>query len=82
MPFIRLPDGTVAHIRQSRPRSRRCSVCDGLTPPARLRECDFKLPNGKTCDRLLCSRCTQAVGTDVDYCPDHAHAAKEAEHAE
>ncbi len=74
MPFVRMPDGTVVHVRMAQPRRRRCSFCDGLTPEHRLRECDFKLPDGKTCDRLMCAQCAKRVGVDTDLCPLHAQA--------
>jgi len=71
MTFLKMPDGTVIHVRMAKPRSRRCTLCDGLTPASRLRECDFKLPTGKTCDRLMCAECAARVGPDKDLCPEH-----------
>ena len=78
MTFIRLSNGTVAHVRMAKPRGRRCKVCDHLTAPAWLRECDFVLPNGKTCDLLMCSNCAEATGPDTDLCPAHALETKKA----
>ena len=71
MPFLRMPDGNVIHVRMAAARRRRCTVCDGLTPQHRLRECDFKLPDGSTCDRLMCAHCAKRVGVDTDLCPLH-----------
>ena len=67
-----MADGTMVHVRIARPKRRRCTLCDGLTPASRLRECDFKMPDGKTCDRLMCSDCAHRVGPDLDWCPAHA----------
>lgn len=71
MTFLRMPDGTVVHVRMSPPRSRRCTVCKLQTVPSKLRECDFKLENGTTCDRLMCTGCARRTGSDLDLCPDH-----------
>lgn len=71
MPFIKLPDGTVAHIRIAPRRRRRCTFCRLQTVPARLRECDFLLPTGKTCDALMCDKCAYRIGPDKDLCPAH-----------
>jgi hypothetical protein len=71
MTFLRLGDGTIVHVRMSKPRRRKCSVC-GIVPPAsQLRECDFKVGDGKTCDRLMCQGCANRIGPDEDLCPDH-----------
>jgi hypothetical protein len=71
MPFIQLADGTMMHLRMAKKPRRRCTVCDGLTPHSGLRECDFKLPDGKTCDRLMCAKCATRTGPDEDLCPEH-----------
>lgn len=72
MPFVTLPGGQVAHVRMSKPRSQRCKVCAHLTAHRFLRECDFKLPNGRTCDLLMCQNCATSIGPDQDLCPQHA----------
>jgi hypothetical protein len=69
-----MSDGTVVHVRLAAKPRRRCTFCDGLTPQQRLRECDFKLPDGSTCDRLMCSECATRVGPDQDLCPQHREA--------
>jgi len=72
MPFLRMTDGTVIHVRMAGPKRRRCTFCDGLTPQNRLRECDFLQPDGRTCDRLMCATCAHQVGPNKDWCPTHA----------
>jgi hypothetical protein len=78
MTFLRMQDGTVAHVRMSPPRARRCKVCDHKTNPSWLRECDFVLPDGKTCDLLMCWGCAEAVGPNFDLCPEHSLETKKA----
>lgn len=34
--------------------------------------CDFRLPDGKTCDAPLCEVHVQQIGTDRHLCPRHA----------
>lgn len=58
-------------MRMAKERARRCRVCNRKTNPRWLRECDFKLPDGKTCDLLMCSGCAQATGPNTDLCPVH-----------
>jgi RNA polymerase subunit RPABC4/transcription elongation factor Spt4 len=72
MTFIRLDNGSVAHVRMAKRPARRCKVCTRLTNERWLRECDFVLPNGKTCDLLMCSNCAEATGPDTDLCPVHS----------
>lgn len=72
MTFFRLPDGGMVHMRMSKPRARRCKVCNRKTNERWLRECDFILPNGKTCDLLMCMNCAEPTGPDTDHCPLHA----------
>lgn len=66
-----MPDGTTIHLHMAKPRRRKCTVCGRPTEVHRLRECDFKLPDGKTCDRLMCSECAHRVSANVDLCPQH-----------
>lgn len=33
--------------------------------------CDYPVGDGKTCDRSLCSACTEEVAADVHYCAGH-----------
>lgn len=66
-----MPDGTVVHVRMAKPRSRRCTVCNGLTPGHRLRECDGRMADGRTCNRLMCTQCARRGGANIDFCPEH-----------
>lgn len=62
-------DGQVAHaIICGRRRIRACRKCGGIS----TRECDWKLPNGKTCDCPLCERCSTKPAPEKDLCPVHA----------
>lgn len=66
---VRLPDGTTAIVRLAKARSRRCSACGRQINEWKL--CDFPLYT-KTCDRVLCEKCTVHRDPDTDYCPEHA----------
>lgn len=44
-----------------------CQFC--RSPHTRL--CDFKMPNGKTCDARICGHCTTQIDDDLDLCPKH-----------
>lgn len=68
--WIRLPDGTVAHLNMGPERARKCSVCGVKVRDCKL--CDFPIGGGKTCDAVLCSRCASHRPPDTDYCPAHA----------
>lgn len=72
MTFLRMPDGSTVHVRMAKERARRCKVCNRKTHPRWLRECDFVLPDGKTCNLLMCWNCAEAVGPHFDLCPVHS----------
>lgn len=72
MTFFKLPGGGMVHVRMAKRRARRCKVCDRKTHESWLRECDFVLPNGKTCDLLMCTNCAEPTGKNTDLCPVHA----------
>ena len=38
--------------------------------------CDWKIGEGKTCDRPICTHCTVSPALGKDLCPDHAAAWK------
>lgn len=68
---IRMPGGGVAIVcdRRRRRRPPKCQIpgCERLG----LLQCDFPLPNGKTCDRYLCADHAVPQGPNRDYCPHH-----------
>jgi hypothetical protein len=57
-----------------------CSRGQGAKPCVKCgreadRLCDFPLSvkkHGQTCNRPVCSRCSERVGPNRDYCPAHA----------
>jgi hypothetical protein len=44
-----------------------CSACGDVSDVL----CDFPVGDGKTCDRALCSACTEEVAPNVHYCAGH-----------
>lgn len=71
MTFFKMPGGGMVHMRMAKERARRCQVCNRKTNPRWLRECDFVVAEGKTCDLLMCTACAQATGPNTDLCPVH-----------
>ena len=79
-PFIRMEDGTVAYVRMSKRRAKKCSSCD--RPSTKL--CDGivsqpeaiapeQVTHKRTCDKPLCDYCAHHVpGKDLDYCGECA----------
>lgn len=72
-------DGTqVLVCSRGERRRRRCA--SGLHPtyswgrwaPWAAKLCDYPMPGGKTCDKPLCEACAVNVGSNRDYCPEHA----------
>jgi len=79
--WIKLEDGTIAHIRTSGHRRAKCHKCG--KPSDFL--CDFPMHRTiggdvlKTCDRNLCSSCTnKGISPDKDFCDEHYPIAKAA----
>lgn len=74
MPFVRLPDGFVAHVKMAKPHRRRCCGTEGgyPCPVAATIQCDYLVAKGKTCDAWVCAGHAKSVGADVDHCPAHA----------
>lgn len=70
--WVNLPGGGRAIVKYSEPARKRCSACGCLTAAKEQRECDWKLGNGKTCDRLICTGCATVPAPDKDLCPEHA----------
>ena len=44
-----------------------CTACGDVSDVL----CDYPVGDGKTCDRALCSSCTEEVALDVHYCAGH-----------
>lgn len=68
---VRLPDGSVAHVRMSGSRSTKppdCRWCFSVHTFL----CDHPLAGGGTCDAPMCSLHAKEVGVDRHLCPDHA----------
>jgi len=65
-----------AHLCMGKP----SSYCIPCWKNDRLRQlssklCDFKLPSGATCDKPICDFHATSGGKNIDYCPEHKHAA-------
>ena len=37
--------------------------------------CDYRVGEGKTCDKRMCQAHRTRAGNNIDYCPDHRAAA-------
>jgi hypothetical protein len=51
----------------SRAKSAQCRYCGRDAPLL----CDWKMPNGKTCDAPICHKCSVPQGENLDYCRHH-----------
>ena len=73
MPYVRLSNGVVAHIKMAKSRRRRCVGTEGghPCPVAATRQCDHPVGTGKTCNAWICSSHAIVVGPNIDHCPDH-----------
>jgi hypothetical protein len=65
--WIKLEDGTVAHVLYAPPKAKPCRYCTRRSSLL----CDWVMPGGKTCDAPLCRRCAVPGGRRTDYCPTH-----------
>ncbi len=66
---IKLPDGVTAIVCGGRGRRvPRCCWCHH-TPG--VFQCDWKLGNGRTCDKNICVTHAQEVGPNKHLCPEH-----------
>lgn len=59
---------SVTAIVCGRHRIARCCACGAPAP----RLCDWKLGDGRTCDKAICVACSASPAPDKDLCPDHA----------
>jgi hypothetical protein len=87
MPFYKLADGTVRHMKLSG-RSKPPAPCvammkrSGETEPSTCEQlsgylCDYPISKGKTCDRPLCDAHATEISKNRHYCPDHRLLASE-----
>lgn len=81
--WLKMPDGTVAHIRTSGQRKKLCKFCGEKSNNMKL--CDFPVGNGRTCDSEMCLKCARTLGSQstdigsgiqrlndtIDVCPIH-----------
>jgi len=65
--WIKLPDGSVAHVRYAKRRAPKCQFCGAPS----TKQCDYPLSKTKTCDAYMCDRCSKPFGPNVDTCPEH-----------
>lgn len=65
-----IKSGNTVAIVCGRGFQKKCSQPDCSRPGGRL--CDFKLTNGKTCDRPICIGHAVKQGPDLDLCPPHS----------
>jgi hypothetical protein len=78
MPYVRLPNGFVAHVKMAKKRRRPCCGSEGGSPcptPATI-QCDFLVASGRTCDAWCCEAHAKHVGEYQDLCPDHTGQAR------
>lgn len=66
MPCLHMGGAIVCTRGQS---ARNCEVCRAVKGS---NLCDWKLPNGRTCDAALCDGCTHKPAHNKDLCPTHA----------
>jgi len=67
MPWLKMQDGTVAHICTRGSQIKGCSRCGFVS----TKLCDYVHPGGRRCDAPLCDTHAVNVGPDLDYCPHH-----------
>jgi hypothetical protein len=69
MPWLKLQDGTVAHIctRGSRNPVKGCRVCGFVS----TKICDYVYPGGRACNAPLCDQHAVSIAHNVDYCATH-----------
>ena len=72
-PF-RSADGKTTGFICTRTRRRRCVGCSQLVATYRLCDARLKSKPGKTCDAVVCTRCTFEPAAEKDLCPPHAAA--------
>lgn len=73
MPWLKL-NGMPVHVRCDKRMAAKlkCGGCRRSTLDKRL--CDWKLPDGSTCDAHCCEYCAIHPALDKDICREHAAA--------
>ncbi len=70
--FVKLPGGGTAIVcsrgHAVRRFSQKCAYCQNESSLL----CDFKVGEGKTCDKPICKRCSVHVGENLDHCRIHS----------
>lgn len=74
MPWYRAPNGHTVHVNFGSSRNRtapkpccKCGWISGLL-------CDWKMPDGRDCDRPMCEAHAFEAGPDKHLCPPHVEA--------
>lgn len=80
MPILRNEKGEVTAIVCSRPTKKRCTFCGQYFTEYNL--CDYEIGNGKTCDAVMCGRCTWSPEKGKDYCRMHRRKIEEPQREE
>lgn len=67
MPWLRLPNGQVAHVKLSGIRMKSWCQCG----EAASLQCDWKLGRKTRCDAAICAKHGKEVGPNKHLCPEH-----------
>lgn len=68
MGWYRTPDGTAVHINFGRGKGPPpCKECGWIGQF----QCDWKIGEGKTCDKYICEKHALQVADDKHLCPEH-----------
>lgn len=77
MPWYKMPNGCAVHINFGHAGNRKapkaCCKCGWFAGLL----CDWKMPNGRDCDRPMCEAHAFEVGPDKHLCPPHVEAYRE-----
>jgi len=64
---VKLSDGSFAIACTRGGKYVKCSYCNNDAPLL----CDFKVAEGKTCDKPICKRCSVNIAPGIDHCRIH-----------
>jgi hypothetical protein len=65
---VKLPGGGAAFVRTSGHRTPKCQFCKERPG---VKQCDYPIGAGRTCDASVCTECALHLEPDNDYCPIH-----------